>query len=199
MKLLVRDKLQSLADENNGYLLTSDVVAAGISKTYLAQFVQENAMERVAQGVYLSPAGWRDDYYILFLANQKIIFSHESALYLHDMADREPPHVSVTVRAGYNATHLRKKGVKVYQVKPDMIDVGVSRVKTNMGNEVAAYGRERTICDIVRYHDDMDSQTFQMAMKEYMRQRNRDLNLLMKYAALFGIEKEMKNYVEVLA
>ncbi|MCD7785769.1 MAG: hypothetical protein LUH18_09425 [Oscillospiraceae bacterium] len=70
--------------------------------------------------------------------------------------------------------------------------------KTNMGNEVAVYDRERTICDIVRYHDDMDSQTFQTAMKEYMRSKDRELNKLMKYAALFRIEKEMKNYVEVL-
>ncbi|MCD8106803.1 MAG: type IV toxin-antitoxin system AbiEi family antitoxin domain-containing protein [Oscillospiraceae bacterium] len=195
--MLAKDKLQNLVEQNNGYLLTSDAVAAGVSKTYLAQFVKDNGMERVAHGVYLSQDGWRDEYYILFLTNKKVVFSHESALYLHDMTDREPQ-ITVTVRAGYNATHLRKQGVKVHQVKSDVFDIGISSVKTNMGNEVAAYDRERTICDIVRYHDDIDSQTFQTAMKEYMRSRDRELNRLMKYAALFGIEKEMKNYVEVL-
>lgn len=196
--MLAREKLHNLADKNNGYLLTSDVVAAGISKPYLAQFVKENQMERVAHGVYLSPNEWRDEYYILFLLNKKIVFSHESALYLHDMTDREPPHISVTVRTGYNATHLRRQGIKAYQVKQELLDVGLIMAKTNMGNEVAVYDRERTICDIVRYHDDMDSQTFQTAMKEYMRSKDRELNKLMKYAALFRIEKEMKNYVEVL-
>ncbi|MCD7847740.1 MAG: abortive phage infection protein [Oscillospiraceae bacterium] len=196
--MLAKDKLQTLVKQNNGYLLTSDAVEAGVSKTYLAQFVKDNGMKRVSHGVYLSQDGWRDEYYILFLANKKIVFSHESALYLHDMTDREPPQISVTVRAGYNATHFRKQGVKVHQVKADMFDIGISNVKTNMGNEVMAYDRERTICDIVRYHDDMDSQTFQTAMKEYMRSSDRNLNKLMKYATLFGIEKEMKNYVEVL-
>lgn len=196
--MLIRDKLQTLAEKNNGYLLTSDVVEAGISKTYLAQFVRENAMERVAHGVYLSQDGWRDEYYILCLKNQKIVFSHESALYLHELTDREPPLVSVTVRAGYNATHLRKQGIKVYQMKSEMLDVGRTWVRTNMGNEVVAYDRERTICDIVRYHDGVDSQTFQTAMREYMKGRDRDLNKLMKDAVLFGIEREMKNYVEVL-
>lgn len=197
--MLVRDRLQALTEENNGYLLTSDAVEAGISKTYLAQFVRENAMERVAHGVYLSKDEWRDEYYILYLKNKKIVFSHESALYLYDMTDREPPIVSVTVKAGYNASHLRKQGIKVYQVKPEVFDIGISSSKTNMGNSVAAYDRERTICDIVRYHDDVDSQTFQTAMKDYMRSGNRDLNKLMKYADSFGIVSKMKNYVEVLA
>ncbi len=195
--MFVKDKLQNLVESNNGYLLTSDVVKAGISKTYLAKFVRENSMERVAHGVYLSQDGWKDEYFILFLTNPKIVFSHESALYLHDMADREPQ-ISVTVRAGYNATHLRKQDVKVHQVKADIFDIGICSVKTNMGNEVAAYDRERTICDIVRYHDEMDSQTFQTAMKEYMRSRDRELNKLMKYAALLNIEKKMRIYTEVL-
>lgn len=43
--------------------------------------------------------------------NQRIIFSHETALYLHDLTDRDPIELSVTIPYGYNATHLRDEGI----------------------------------------------------------------------------------------
>ncbi len=197
--MLVRDKLHDMVEKNSGYLLTSDVVDAGISKTYMAQFVKENMLERVAHGVYLSRDAVKDEYYILYLKNQKIIFSHETALYLQDMTDVKPAAISVTVRAGYNATHLREQGIRVYQVKPSSFDMGIKKVKTNMGHEVPVYDRERTVCDIAKYHDDMDLHVFQAAMREYMSKENKDLNRLLAYAVLLGVGDRMKNYVEVLA
>jgi len=32
----------------------------------------------------------------------------------------------LTVKAGYNASHLRNKGIRVYQVKPDVADLPAS-------------------------------------------------------------------------
>ena len=43
--------------------------------------------------------------------NQRIIFSHETALYLRDLTDRDPIELSVTIPYGYNATHLRDEGI----------------------------------------------------------------------------------------
>jgi hypothetical protein len=44
------------------------------------------------------------------------IFSHETAAYLLDLADRTPLLYSFTVPSGYNATSLKTMGVKVYFV-----------------------------------------------------------------------------------
>ncbi|MCD7769271.1 MAG: type IV toxin-antitoxin system AbiEi family antitoxin domain-containing protein [Oscillospiraceae bacterium] len=134
-----KTRLEALMEPNNGYLLTADVVAAGVSKTYLSQFVEEHSPERVAHWIYLSKDAWVDDYYILYRTNRRIIFSHESALYLYNMVDREPSQIMVAVPAGYNATHLRRKGIRVFQMKPEMYELGSVRVRTSMGNVVAAY------------------------------------------------------------
>ena len=40
-----KDDLRKLAENNNGYLFTAEVIAHGISKTYLAKFVKENEYE----------------------------------------------------------------------------------------------------------------------------------------------------------
>ena len=77
------EKMDSLVENNGGYLLTSAVQEAGISRTYLMRYVRERDMERVEQGIYISPDTWPDPLFILQLKNAGVIYSHETALYLH--------------------------------------------------------------------------------------------------------------------
>ena len=190
--------LDELVEKGNGYLQTSQVLENGISKPTLAEYVSKRSMERVAHGVYLTEDGWKDELYILHLTNSRIIFSHETALYLHGLMEREPKVTSVTVRAGYNASHLRKKDIRVYYVKPEDEELGVLDIQTNFGNTVRTYDMERTICDIIRNKDAMDIQVFQYAMKEYMSSTHKNLNHLMTYAKELRIESAVRTYTEVM-
>ena len=190
--------LDELVRKGNGYLCTSDVLKHGVSKPTLAEFVRRRKMERAAQGIYYSGEYWQDDLFLLRLSNRRIVFSHETALAIHGLTEREPFHVSVTVKKGYNATHLRKQGVHVYQAKEEYADIGITEGKTFFGNTVPVYDRERTICDILRYKDSMDVQVFLYAVKEYMASNEKDLIKLMKYAELFKIEPLVRMYTEVL-
>jgi predicted transcriptional regulator of viral defense system len=192
------DVLDKLVETGNGYLCTSQVVENGISKPTLAQFVRVRNMGRVARGVYLAENAWPDELYLLSLSNSQVVFSHETALFLHGLMEREPKFTSVTVKAGYNATHLRKKGIRVYQVKPDLALLGVMDVQTGFGNMIRAYDMERTICDILRYKESLDVQVFRYAMKEYMASDRKNLNHLMAYAKKFRIESVVRTYTEVM-
>ena len=190
--------LDEMVSDGNGYLRTADVVARGVSKPTLAEFVQARNMERVAHGIYLSEDAWEDDLFQLAASNTRIIFSHETALHLHGLMEREPKNISATVMAGYNASHLRQRGVRVYQVRQEIYDIGLTEVNTPWGHIVPAYDMERTICDILRYKDEMDIQIFQYAMKEYMASNQKNLNHLMHYARLLHIEDTVKIYTEVM-
>ena len=192
------DVLDNLVESGNGYLCTSQVVDAGVSKPTLAEYVSKRKMERVAQGVYLAEDAWPDELYLLCLTNSRIVFSHETALMLHGLMEREPIITNVTVKAGYNASHLRRKGIRVYQVKPDYYDLGIVDIQTSFGNTVHAYDMDRTICDVLQSKDAMDVQVFRYAMKEYMASTRKNLNRLMEYARRFRIESAMRIYTEVM-
>ncbi len=184
--------------ENNGYLLTSQVVDAGISKTYFKEIIRKLQLEKVAKGIYISPDIWPDELYIDCLVSKTIIFSHETALYLHGLMEREPAAVCVTVPRTYNATALRKKGYRVSSVTNDLLDLGKTKVKTNYGNDVRVYDMDRTVCDIIKAKEKIDIQIFQTAIKEYMKSKSKNLTLLMQYARILGIEDKVRLYTEVL-
>ena len=190
--------LEALAAADGGVLTTAVAVKKGISKTTLANFVSANRYERVSLGVYLAPGAWRDEAYLLQLRCPQIIFSHDSALYFHDLTDREPLHTTVTVKTGYNPKHLTSQGIRVFTVKKDLYEIGLSVAATPFNHQVRVYDLERTICDILRSRNVMETQTFQGALKQYARSREKNLQKLMEYAKQFRVEKLMRQYMGVL-
>ena len=194
----MNNKLQTYLEENNGYYRIADARALGVSKGTATGFVKEAGLSKVAHGVYCSEDAWPDRLFLIQLRNRKIIFSHETALYLHGLSDRESIRPVVTVKRGYNASHLKADNIKVYTVIPEWFEIGVQETQTSFGNTVRVYDRERCLCDILREKKRMDIQIFQTALNTYFRDRNKDIHKLMKYASEFGIEKVVRQYTEVL-
>lgn len=193
-----QDKLERLIDDKNGLILTKEVVAAGISREYLNILLKENKLERVAHGVYLTPDAFDDEMYRIQARNQRSIFSHETSLYLHELTDRDPLEWSVTVPFGYNASHLKDEGIKIYTVKKTLHQIGVTELKTQYGRPIKAYNKERTICDIVRNRNNMDIAILNEAVKRYLGSKDKNIPLLMRYAEELDIQNVLRNYVEIL-
>jgi hypothetical protein len=190
--------LDFLLQKNNGFLKTSDAVSAGISKSYFSEYVRKRGFTRVAHGLYMSPDAWEDGMYVIQERYPLAVFSHETALYLLNLAEREPIQYAVTLKAGTNATGLTKQGVKVYKVKESLFDEGIMETKSPAGHTIRTYNPERTICDLVRSRRNIEIQDLQTAIKEYVRRKDKNIPLLMRYAKAFSVEKIIRQYLEVL-
>ena len=127
----------------------------------------------------------------------KAAFSHESALYLHDLTDREPMPISVTVDSGYNAGPLKAQGVRIYYTKPEWYEMGLAEVETPSGAKVRAYDKERTICDLIRKRTAFDPAVFRQAIRDYVRSRDKNLARLSDYARAMNIESRVYEVMEV--
>ena len=192
------DVLDALVRGGNGVLRTADAVAAGIARPVLGNYVRERGLERVGHGLYLAPDAWKDGMYLLHLRCPQAVFSHDTALFLHDLTDREPLAYTVTVKSGYNPHRLKGDGVKVYRIKAELHGRGLSQTNTPFGNPVAVYDLERTVCDVVRSRSGMDVQVLRDTLRRYAGRRDRDLRRLMHYAGAFHVENILRQYLEVL-
>jgi predicted transcriptional regulator of viral defense system len=182
----------------NGFLKASAAVSAGISRTYLGEYVKERGLERVAQGLYMSQDAWQDGMYVIQARYPEAVFSHETALYLLNLADREPVRHTVTLKAGTNATRLTRQGVKVYKVKAELFSEGITETQSPAGHTVKVYIPERTVCDLFRSRSNVEIQDLQTAIREYARLKEKNVPLLMRYAKAFSIERIIKPYLEAL-
>jgi hypothetical protein len=126
------------------------------------------------------------------------IFSHETALYLWELTDRSPLFFSVTVPSGYNATALKSLGNKVYFIHRDLHPLGQVIKKTPSGHAIQAYDLERTLCDVLRNRNQIDIQFVTLALKRYVRRKDKNVDRLFDYAGHFRIQKIVRTYMEVL-
>ncbi len=190
--------LYELIQQNNGYLLTSMATERGISKPYLGKYVKENNMEKAARGIYIAEDVWPDELYIMQARNNAVVFSGETALYLHNLLDREYADICITVPRGYNATHLKTEHVLVKYAPKDVYELGICMAPSSCGNFVKTYDMERCVCDLILNRSKSEVQNFQTAMKEYMASKEKNLSRLVAYAEKLQIRDEVMKYVEVL-
>jgi predicted transcriptional regulator of viral defense system len=194
----VESVMKQLLQDNKGWITLKEVLARGVSKYEFYKSAKERELERAAYGVYVSDDVWLDSMYLIHLRSAQAIFSHETALFLHDMTDREPPYYSVTVRTGYNPHRLKEDGIKVYTIKKELHEVGLSKAKTPFGHMVPVYDIERTLCDIARSRNNIETQVFQDALKSYAKRKDKNLRALTHYADALKVSAVLKPYLEAL-
>ena len=191
-------KLEKLIKNNNGVITTRMINDLNIHREYLQELIRQGQLERVAYGVYITPDVWEDKMLIHQLRKKKMIYSHETALYLNNLTDREPLAYTVTVPFGYNDSRLKKEGLIVHTVKVELFELGVRDAKTVFGNIVKTYDRERTICDLIKDRNNQDPAIITDALKRYVAKKDKDLNKLINFAEKFRVKKFVNTYLEVL-
>ena len=204
MSMVVKDKtphihkIRQILKGRHGILLTSDLANFDIPRTYLSILIQNGEIERVSRGVYRAVTSIEDELFSFQARYKSSIYSHETALYLHDLTDRSPLLYSISVPVGYHSMSLKISGHKIFYVNRDLFDLGVISIKSPNGNEIKATNLERTICDVLRSRNQVDVQTINVAMKRYVGNKAKNLNLLYNYAGQFRVQKIVREYIEVL-
>ena len=167
----------------------------------LSVLTKSGQLERLRPGLYQLKGKVIDDFVLISSNSNRIIFSHQTALYLHDLSDRTPNVFHISVPQGYNASHIKKRyeDLQVHYVKKDLYEIGKTEIKSPQGNLIPVYDIERTVCDIIIDREKIDKQIFTEAIKRYFKSQNKNLRRLIKYGRLFKIEDEIRKYMEVLS
>ena len=187
--------------KENVVITNKEAKKLGYTRYNLSEWTKSGQLERLRPGLYQLKGKVIDDFVLISSNSNRIIFSHQTALYLHDLSDRTPSVFHISVPQGYNASHIKKRyeDLQVHYVKKDLYEIGKTEIKSPQGNLIPIYDIERTICDIIIDREKIDKQIFTDAIKRYFKSNNKNLRLLIKYSRLFKIEDEIRKYMEVLS
>ena len=188
--------VEELMKINNGYITSKMLKDFDIHRMYLNAMWKKGIVEKVGKGIYIDSTKIEDSYYVFSLSMPNTIYSHMTALYFHGLSIKAPnDKYEITVKKTYNSRHLKKH--EVFYVPDDFYELGLTNVKTPMGNVVRAYDIERCICDIIRSKKRMDSELVKYSVREYIKRNDKDLAKLSHYASKMGIKNEVMSYMEI--
>lgn len=192
------EEVIKLAKKNNGIVTTALVQENGIARQYLKSMADSGKLAKVARGVYVLPEFWDDEFVNLQSQFKKGVFSNVTALFLHDLTDRTPISYSMCFPNNYNLTKVKNDGVLASRAKEPFYSLGITQVKTPVGNVVLAYNMEKTLCDILRTTNNVEPGIIVEAFKRYASRSDKNIPLLSDYAKQLKVEKRVRAYLEVL-
>lgn len=196
------DRLLELAKKNNGIIQTKMLIEYGIPRDYLRYAVKEGILERVYPGIYITRDTIEDIPYYLQLKIKNLIYSYETSAYYNGLTTRNPLVYSVTVTSDSNVSRLRDVRIpiklNIHFVRKSKFNIGITRVRTMLGNELRIYNKERTICDLFSNNYDGDKFVAIESLKTYLRMSDRNLNKLMRYAKELKVYEILREKLEIL-
>lgn len=194
------DYIQQIKEKmkkTGGVITSKEVRDSNIPTIYLTRMTETGEIIRADRGIYILPDGDYDEYYFFNKRYEVAIFSYVSALYLHQFTDIIPKEIEITVYKGYNA-HRISGNVRVRYVTKTIYNLGVTECKTIFGNTVKVYDLERTICDLVKNRNEVETELFSKTINKYVRYKNKDLNKLYEYSKKMKIYEKLKEILEVV-
>ena len=181
---------------NNGYVTSKELSNLGIHRMYLNIMKEKGMIEKVGNGIYIDSSKIEDSYFVFSLELSNVVYSHMTALYFHGLSIKAPnDKYDITVPNNY--FNYKIKEHNVFYVDKDIYELGLTEVKTPMGNNVRVYDVERCICDIIRSKNRMDSEHIKHSVKEYIKRKDKNLVTLSNYAKEMGIKDEVMIYIEI--
>ena len=114
------DIVKKYIEQKNGVLKTSELKKAGVDTITLTRLVKKGIIERIARGLYIDVNTFEDSYYIFQYQCSKAVFSHETALYFHDLTDRTPIKIMATIPSGYNTKFIKDKNYLFSYLKQEL-------------------------------------------------------------------------------
>lgn len=197
---MMHQKLIEAFETNNGILTTQLASEFGINDSTLRKAVERNDIKKYWKGIYILDDVHEDDLYLLQLRYSKGVFSHDTAMMLHDLTTFSPFVYHLTFPKGY---HLNS--TKEYYIEPhyadewELVNEYVEVIDSWESNPIQVTNLEKTIVDNFRYEK---LQTFfiQEMIDNYVNRTDKNIDKLIEYATRFGVldrvEKEVFPFVK---
>ena len=201
MKKDIYKKIEKIFKNNNGYARTQDILDANIHSSHLYKLEDEGEVTKVKRGLYR----WNDQEYdteMEMVEVQKIVpdgvISLLSALSYYELTTYNPWEYYVAIhRDHFKPTLPDYPPISIYYFSEDQYYTGITVIDIK-GEKVKIYDREKTICDCIRYRKKIGVDVMKEALQEYLKQDDRDIDKLIKYAEITGVKTLMNRYLEVL-
>ena len=197
-KMDLTKKVYALMKQFDGYLTSKTARENGLENKTLQRMAKKGLIERAAYGLYVCPDILPDPLFIAQYRCPKGVFSHETALFLHDLSDRDPLKLMMTIPSGWNSKMLPEDNILFFYNNPKNMVLGISEIKTLSGMNVRVFDPERTLCDCLKNANKLDRDLVITALKRYVKNKNRDNAKMLEYASALKIRDMVYRYLEVL-
>ncbi|MBD5449321.1 MAG: hypothetical protein HDR28_04030 [Lachnospiraceae bacterium] len=172
----------------------------GLSYYKINQMVDQGMLIKLNKRFYENPnfQGEESDFYYAYAFVPNGVVCLLSAAVYYNLSTYRPDAVDVAIpRKAKVSTLPDWPEINVRYFTDDRFGVGIETVRDG-NNQFRIYDIEKTVVDIVFYREKIGIEETKEVLITYLRQSDRNLNRLIRYAEMLKCGEVMKKYLEVL-
>lgn len=172
----------------------------GLSYYKINQMVNQGMLIKLNKRFYENPnfQGEESDFYYAYAFVPNGVVCLLSAAVYYNLSTYRPDAVDVAIpRKAKVSTLPDWPEINVRYFTDDRFAVGIETVRDG-NNQFRIYDIEKTVVDIVFYREKIGIEETKEVLITYLRQSDRNLNRLVRYAEMLKCGEVMKKYLEVL-
>ena len=194
------EKVNELFEKANGYLPTRTLLDNKITTIQIRAMLEEGKIERVSHGHYWNLMSGRkkpENYKMLeaCMTNPKAVICADSACYFHGLIKDKPKKLSVATLKTDRSKMQMNFPVTRHYYSDLAFEQDVEVVETKYGS-FRVYTLERSVCDSIRFREDIGMEEVRTIVKNYMKRENKQMERLLAYADAMRVGKIVRNSLE---
>lgn len=197
---IIRNEAIEVFKCHGGMLRSSEAIKKGIHPRILYELRDQGIIEELQRGLYaLTDLPDLEDPDLVTVS--KIIPNGVicliSALYFHRLTVQIPRWVDIAVKRKYVPPKVNHPPVHIHWFSDKFYKSGVEKHNFE-GAEIKIYSREKSIIDCFRLRNKIGVEIAIEAFKEYLKQKNVNINLLMQFAKESRVIRILEPYLKAL-
>lgn len=198
IKKISNKKLNELFNKNKGILKTNQLKESGFSDREIKKLLINGRINKIKRGYYeIKNNIYSEDVIIAKLFPEAIIYL-ESALFQYKYIDRVPFETQIAVNKNNEKSKYKINYplIKIFYIEPKILQIGIDFYE-KMGMKIKIFDRDKTICDVIRYRNKIDTEIFRKSIKSYINDKNKNLRNLELYGKKLNIQNKIDKYIGV--
>lgn len=195
---LILDRVKEFIYNNGGIVKKSQLNELGIDYRRILDFVERGDLIRIKNGYYtVRISDFSEDELIAKLFPDAVL-SLESALYVYGYITRKPYGYKIAVDKNTSKSRFKLDFPKVvpFYAEPETLTFGVEQVAFG-GAQMNIFDKERLICECLKYEEKMERELFKEGLLSYIKDEEKDVARLMKYAKERKVVKKVQSVIGV--
>ena len=192
---MIKEKLEKLFETNKGCLSSAQIRKASY-RYHLNKLIEVGKVHKVRHGFFVHDDYLQYDEKILVaMMIPKGVFCLFTAWQLHELTSTVSYQMHLAVPRTTKISIHNQPPLALYYLSPKVYKLGISEFLIN-DQKVRCYNKERSVCDAVKFRNKTGEDVMLEVVMNYMKLKDRNLNLLLEYAHKLRITKIIMPYIK---
>lgn len=200
MLLNTYEKVMKLFHDGKGYRSAAQLKEAKVTTVQIKELVRRGILERVSHGYYWlvdEENGKPENYKMIeaCMVNSRAVICADSACYYHGLIDTAPEKLSVATLKTDRSKMQLNFPVSRHYYSDLAFEQDIEILETPYG-PVRIYARERSVCDTIRFREDVGAENVNLIVMNYMKCKDKQTDRLFAYADAMRVGKIVRTKLE---